>query len=258
MCSGLSVFVVFCTVFMFCDPSRFSLLSRPYRLLEKAESLKADRSALKHSRFKPYSTHVTDNATPMKEHPTPSALTLHPPVINKRKRPPAPKYTTPLPSPAVTLPSSAATVPVSSHFIFSITPSTPPAHAPLLPGGHQSNFLHHSQTLPVHQPHPQQQQQQQLVSQQLTPPDQQSSYDITRVGELVAASSMELVGPSSSYHSSNEGWWQCLHLPENTLYRTLVSESRTPRLSVPPSPLMGSNMLASLQGQGSNRQKSPR
>ena len=233
---------------------------RPHRLLEKAESLKADRSASKHSRFKPYSTHPTDNATPMKEHPTPSSLNLNPPVMNKRRRPPAPKYTTPLPSPAVTLPSSA--VPTSSQFIFSVTPSTPPAHAPLLPGAHPSNF-HHAQPLQVHQPHPhlqqqQQQQQQQLVSQQLTPPEQHNSYDITRVGELVAASSMELVGPSSSYHSSNEGWWQCLRLPESAIYRTLVSESRTPRLSVPPSPLTGTNMLASLQGQGSHRQRSPR
>ena len=87
--------------------------------------------------FRPYNTstsHPTDNATPMKEHPTPSSLTLNTSVLNsKRKKMGPPKYTTPLPSPAVTIPSSPAIKQSFSQGHVSFPPSIQPSSVPPTP-----------------------------------------------------------------------------------------------------------------------------
>lgn len=168
--------------------------NRPHRLMSSSgDSSKSERSTSRQHRYRPYSG-PTDNATPMREHPTPSSLTLNPSMLNvQRKHLGPPKYTTPLPSPAVTIPSSPAVK----------FPNPGMCHFPAPPTNH--------------------------LQPQTTPPVSNntavvSMYDLSRVADIVAESSAEKERVSSHYNNHEDGWWHCMHLPEaqQTLQRLVT------------------------------------
>ena len=134
----------------------------------------------------------------MREHPAPSSLNLTTPVLNKRRRPGLPEYTTPLPSPAI------GTVPTSPALAHSRTISAPPSSITIT----TTTTIPHL-TLTSNSPSLQQQSQQASPSLRVMAP---KVYDSSRVADMVAAMSQELLG-TSSYAARENGWWQLLKLP---------------------------------------------
>ena len=196
------------------------IFRRPQRLTSGASefTLKSDRSS---RRIRPYpssSSHPTDNATPMREHPTPSSLNLTTPVLTKRKRPGLPEYTTPLPSPAVTAIPTSPALP-HGRTISAIPPSSSSSSSS------SSSLVPHT-SLNMATSSLQQQQQQQ--SQQVSPPGIRVTapkvYDSSRVADMVAAMSQDFLS-LTSYRPHDSGWWQLLHLPlgMQSLHRHILS-----------------------------------
>ena len=141
--------------------------SRPHRLLSSGMDSLSERSPRPH-RYRPYNagiSHPTDNATPMREHPTPSSLSLSTPILStRRRRLGPPKYTTPLSSPAVTVPSSPAL--------------KLPGHVPLPPPPILSSVPTIS--------HPQ------GISPEPRSGKAKNTYDMSRVADIMKSSSLEM------------------------------------------------------------------
>lgn len=140
-------------------------------------------------------SHPTDNATPMREHPAPSSLSLSTPMLTKRRAMGPPKYTTPLPSPAVTIPSSPAIKQpfnASGHVSFPPHPSSVPlpssvSSTPHVPG---------------------------TASPGPSSVGPRTVYNGSRIAELVK-SSRSSDKSFCDYLSFENGWWQCMDLPES-------------------------------------------
>ena len=177
----------------------FFFPSRPHRLLSGGSDSLSERASSRRG-FRAHNminSHPTDNATPMREHPAPSSLSLSTTMLNsKRKQMGPPKYTTPLPSPAVTIPSSPAIKQPFSHSHVSFPPPPPPSSGPLsssvattphLPGG---------------------------VSPGPGSVKSRNFYNGSRIADLMKVSRS---GEKNfcDYLSFEDGWWQCMELPES-------------------------------------------
>lgn len=167
--------------------------NRPHRLMSNsADSIKNERSSKSH-RYRPYSgPHPTDNATPMKEQPVPSSLNLSTSALNPQRRPLGPpKYATPLPSPAVTLPHSPALKPPmfpNPHFPLHVQSTPPPPPPPAVSSSSSSSA-------PTNTSY--------------------KEYDMSRVTNLIMATSNDKDQSSLSYNLTDTGWWQCMYLPDS-------------------------------------------
>ncbi len=191
----------------------FVCFSRPHRLLsggsELSERTTSRRSVRCHNNT--FNSHPTDNATPMREHPTPSSLSLNTTVLNsKRKQMGPPKYTTPLPSPAVTVPSSPAIKHPHSHVSF-------PPHS----SGPLSSSVSSASHLPGASPGP-------------GSAIGRNVYDGSRIADMMKSTRSSDKG-HCDYLYFEDGWWQCMELPESIVkMHKMLNPHGQLRIGVPP------------------------
>ena len=149
----------------------------------------------------------------MKEHPTPSSLSLSTAMLNsKRRQMGPPKYTTPLPSPAVTVPSSPAIKQpfAHNHVSFPLPSSTP-----------LSSSISSTPHLPGASPGP--------GSAKI-----RNLYDGSRIADLMKSNRSTDKG-HCNYLYFEDGWWQYMDLPESIVkMHKMLNPLGQLRIGVPP------------------------